>query len=154
MLDLGWSELLVIAVVAIVVIGPKDLPRVMRLVGQWTGRMKRMARDFQNQFNEALKEAELDDVQKDIQKSADEIRKIGSDMDRQMAKSEAEVKSGLARATETPAIPAPGAPPGPPAPVEAKPPVPTPAPVEPVSPPAPPETSPAVATGAAGDAKP
>ena len=60
MFDIGWTELLVVAVVAIVVIGPKDLPRAMRIVGQWTGRMKRMARDFQGQFNEALREAELD----------------------------------------------------------------------------------------------
>ena len=63
MFDIGWSELLVIAVVAIVVIGPKDLPRAMRAVGQWTGKMKRMAREFQSQFNEAMREAELDDVQ-------------------------------------------------------------------------------------------
>ena len=60
MFDIGWTELLVIAVVAIVVIGPKDLPRAMRTVGQWTGKMKRMAREFQGQFNEALREAELD----------------------------------------------------------------------------------------------
>jgi sec-independent protein translocase protein TatB len=67
MFELGWPELLVIAVVAIVVIGPKDLPRAMRFVGQWTGKLKRMARDFQGQFNEALREAELDDVKKDVQ---------------------------------------------------------------------------------------
>src|SRR5690606_15827863 len=67
MFELGWPELLVVAVVAIVVIGPKDLPRAMRFVGQWTGKLKRMARDFQGQFNEALREAELDDVKKDVQ---------------------------------------------------------------------------------------
>ena len=67
MFDISWSELLVIAVVAIVVIGPKDLPRALRFVGQWTGRMKRMAREFQNQFNEAIREAELDSVQRDIE---------------------------------------------------------------------------------------
>jgi sec-independent protein translocase protein TatB len=67
MFDIGWSELLVIAVVAIVVIGPKDLPRALRVLGQWTGHIKRMARDFQNQFNEAIREAELDSVQRDIE---------------------------------------------------------------------------------------
>ena len=67
MFDIGWSELLVIAVVAIVVIGPKDLPRALRTVGQWTGRMKRMAREFQGQFNEALREAELDSVRRDVE---------------------------------------------------------------------------------------
>src|SRR5665213_1614579 len=65
--DIGAPELVVIAVVAIVVIGPKDLPRVMRQVGQWTGKAKRMARDFQNQFNEALREAELDEVRKQVE---------------------------------------------------------------------------------------
>jgi sec-independent protein translocase protein TatB len=67
MFDIGWTELVVIAVVAIVVIGPKDLPRAMRFVGQWTGKMKRMAREFQGQFNEALREAELDSVRKDVE---------------------------------------------------------------------------------------
>jgi sec-independent protein translocase protein TatB len=67
MLDFGWTELLVIAVVAIVVVGPKDLPRALRTVGQWTGKMKRMAREFQGQFNEALREAELDTVKKDVE---------------------------------------------------------------------------------------
>jgi sec-independent protein translocase protein TatB len=67
MFEIGWTELVLIAVVAIVVIGPKDLPRAMRTVGQWTARMKRMAREFQGQFNEALKEAELDGVRKDIE---------------------------------------------------------------------------------------
>ena len=67
MFEIGWTELVLIAVVAIVVIGPKDLPRAMRTVGQWSARMKRMAREFQGQFNEALKEAELDGIQKDLE---------------------------------------------------------------------------------------
>jgi sec-independent protein translocase protein TatB len=67
MFEIGWTELVLIAVVAIVVIGPKDLPRAMRTVGQWAARLKRMGREFQGQFNEALKEAELDGVQKDLQ---------------------------------------------------------------------------------------
>ena len=85
MFDIGWSELLVIAVVAIVVIGPKDLPRAMRTVGHWTAKMKRMAREFQNQFNEAIREAELDGVKKDVEAlakinpSADVKRRAGKD---------------------------------------------------------------------------
>jgi sec-independent protein translocase protein TatB len=74
MFEIGWSELLVIAVVAVVVIGPKDLPRVLRGVGQWTSRMKRMAREFQNQFNEALREAELEDVRKDVEAIGRDLR--------------------------------------------------------------------------------
>ena len=64
--DIGAPELVAIAVVAIVVIGPKDLPRVMRLVGQWTGKAKRMAGDFQNQFNEAIREAELHEIKDQV----------------------------------------------------------------------------------------
>jgi sec-independent protein translocase protein TatB len=70
MLDIGWSELLVIAVVAIVVVGPKDLPPMMRALGRTVTKMRKMAGEFQGQFNEALKEAELDDVKK----SFDELR--------------------------------------------------------------------------------
>ncbi len=86
MFEIGWAELLVIAVVAIVVIGPKDLPRAMRVVGQWTGRAKRMARDFQGQFNEALREADLEDVKKDVQALTKldplkDVRKELSDVD-------------------------------------------------------------------------
>src|SRR3954469_5019247 len=67
MFDISWTELLVIAVVAIVVIGPKDLPRALRVVGQWSGRIKKMAREFQSQFTEAIREAELDAVQRDLE---------------------------------------------------------------------------------------
>ncbi|BCP53172.1 hypothetical protein K32_17890 [Kaistia sp. 32K] len=70
MLDIGWSELLVIAVVAIVVVGPKDLPPMLRALGRTVSKMRKMAGEFQGQFNEALKEAELDDVKK----SFDELR--------------------------------------------------------------------------------
>jgi len=70
MFDLSWSELLVIAVVAIIVVGPKDLPRALRAVGRWSGKARRMARDFQNQFNEALREAELDSVKKEVESIA------------------------------------------------------------------------------------
>jgi len=70
MLDIGWSELLVVAVVAIVVVGPKDLPPMMRALGRSLSKMRKMAGEFQGQFNEALKEAELDDVKK----SFDELR--------------------------------------------------------------------------------
>jgi sec-independent protein translocase protein TatB len=98
MFDIGWSEILVIAVVAIVVIGPKDLPRALRALGRWTGTMKRMARDFQGQFNEALREAELDDVKKDLQDIA--RNNPLADIRNEIEKSEAGVKSDLAK-TET-----------------------------------------------------
>ncbi len=72
MLDVGWSELLVIAIVMIVVVGPKDLPKMLRAFGKATARMRSTANEFRNQFNEALKEAELEDVKNII----DETRKL------------------------------------------------------------------------------
>jgi sec-independent protein translocase protein TatB len=70
MFEIGWSEMLVIAIVMIVVVGPKDLPKMLRTVGKMTTKLRGMAGDFQKQFNDALKEAELDDVKKSI----DELR--------------------------------------------------------------------------------
>ena len=67
MFDIGWTEMLVIAVVMIVVVGPKDLPKMLRTFGKTTAKMRSMAGDFQKQFNEALKEAELDDVKKSVE---------------------------------------------------------------------------------------
>ena len=66
MFDIGWTEMLVIAVVMIVVVGPKDLPKMLRTFGKTTAKLRSMAGDFQKQFNEALKEAELDDVKKSV----------------------------------------------------------------------------------------
>jgi sec-independent protein translocase protein TatB len=70
MFEVGWTEMLVIAIVMIVVVGPKDLPNMLRTFGRTTAKLRAMASDFQKQFNEALKEAELDDVKK----SVDELR--------------------------------------------------------------------------------
>lgn len=64
MFDIGWSELLVIAAVALIVIGPKELPGVLRSVGHWMGKIRRMASDFQGQFQEAMREAEMADLKK------------------------------------------------------------------------------------------
>jgi sec-independent protein translocase protein TatB len=92
MFDLSWTELLVIAVVAIVVVGPKDLPQALRAMGRWAGKAKRMARDFQNQFNEALREAELDTVKKDIE-SVGKIDPM-ADMRKEVREIEAGLKPG------------------------------------------------------------
>ncbi len=66
MFDIGWSELLVIGVVALIAIGPKELPGVLRMVGQWMGKVRRMASEFQGQFNEAMREAEMADIKKQV----------------------------------------------------------------------------------------
>jgi sec-independent protein translocase protein TatB len=66
MFDIGWSELLVIGVVALIFIGPKELPTVLRMVGQWLTKIRRMASDFQSQFHEAMREAEMADLKKQV----------------------------------------------------------------------------------------
>ena len=68
MLDFDASKLLIIGVVALVVIGPKDLPRVLRQVGQMVGKLRRMAGDFQGQFMDAMKEADLQDLRDEVAK--------------------------------------------------------------------------------------
>jgi len=67
MFDIGWSELLVIAVVAIVVVGPKDLPKLMRGFGHYAGKLRRAVSDFQRQFEEAMRESEVEEVKKAIE---------------------------------------------------------------------------------------
>lgn len=70
MFDIGWTEILVVAVVAILVVGPKELPSMLMTFGRTVGRMRRMANEFQSQFNDVLREAErqanVDDIRKDL----------------------------------------------------------------------------------------
>jgi sec-independent protein translocase protein TatB len=66
MFDFSWSELLLIGIVALVAIGPKELPGALRTLGQWVAKVRRMATEFQNQFHEAMREAELADLKKEV----------------------------------------------------------------------------------------
>ena len=61
MLDIGWTEILIITVIALFVVGPKDIPKVLRTIGIWIGKFKSISRDFQNTVHDAVK-AELDEV--------------------------------------------------------------------------------------------
>ncbi|MDQ0457205.1 Sec-independent protein translocase protein TatB [Rhizobium paknamense] len=106
MLDIGWSELLVIAVVLIVVVGPKDLPPMLRAFGKMTTRLRRTAGEFRAQFEEALRESELDDVHRTIsdaqrfnpanalREAINPLREIGQ-----------ELKADLERSTQAPSFP-------------------------------------------------
>lgn len=66
MFDVGWSEIVLIGAVALIVIGPKELPKALRTLGQMTTKVKRMASEFQGQFNDAMREAELDQIKKEV----------------------------------------------------------------------------------------
>jgi sec-independent protein translocase protein TatB len=96
MFDIGWTEMLVIAIVMIVVVGPKDLPRMLRTFGRTTSKLRAMAGDFRKQFDEALKEAELDEVKN----LASDVRKLNPAADLKkalnpMQKAAEDVRAGL-----------------------------------------------------------
>ena len=74
MFDISWSEFAIIAVVALIAIGPKELPGVLRMVGQWMGKARKMAAEFQSQFQEAMREAEM----ADLKKSFDEVKEAAT----------------------------------------------------------------------------
>jgi sec-independent protein translocase protein TatB len=92
MFDIGWSELLVIAAVAIIVVGPKDLPRMLRTFGKTMGQVRRTANDFKRQFDEALREAEreagLEDAKKQITAAAKPLTDAKKDIDATMRAAE------------------------------------------------------------------
>jgi len=76
MLELDWGKLVVIGIVALIVIGPKELPAVLRTAGQWIGKVRRMAAEFQGQFQEAMREAELAELKKQV----DQISQTASNL--------------------------------------------------------------------------
>src|SRR5246500_1513065 len=71
LLDLGWSELLLIGVVALVVIGPKDLPKALRVAGYWVRKARTMSREFQSSVEQMIREAELDEVRQELKKATE-----------------------------------------------------------------------------------
>ena len=81
MFDIGWSELVVIAIVALIAIGPKELPGVLRAVGNYMGKIRRMASEFQGQFQEAMREAEVADLKKSVDEMTESATKSFTDFD-------------------------------------------------------------------------
>ncbi len=66
MFDIGWTELLIIGVMALIVVGPKDLPVLLRTIGRYVGIIRKQASEFRAQFDEALRETEFDQIRKDV----------------------------------------------------------------------------------------
>jgi sec-independent protein translocase protein TatB len=81
MFGISWNEYILIAIVALIVIGPKELPGVLRAVGQWTAKIRRMAAEFQGQFQEAMREAEMADLKKEVDNLHDTARGLTSQFD-------------------------------------------------------------------------
>ncbi len=83
MFDIGWQELFILAVLAIIVVGPKDLPRVIGTITKWIRKARSMARDLQDGLDDVAREAELDDLKKElaIQDGNDIVKRIGDSVD-------------------------------------------------------------------------
>jgi sec-independent protein translocase protein TatB len=69
--DLGWSELLLIGVVALVFIGPKDLPKALRVAGFWVRKARTLSREFQTSIDQMIREADLEDIRKDLKQASE-----------------------------------------------------------------------------------
>jgi sec-independent protein translocase protein TatB len=108
MFSIGWTELLVVAIVLIVVVGPKDLPPMLRAFGKMTSNLRKMAGDFRTQFDEALREADIEDVRKTISDAkslnpANSLRDAINPL-RQMGQ---DIRNDLQKATQMPSSPTP-----------------------------------------------
>jgi sec-independent protein translocase protein TatB len=118
MLEVGWSELLVIAIILIVVVGPKDLPKMLRTFGTMMRKARAMAGEFQGQFNDALRDAELDELRKSIQEvrnlnpknalqeAFNPLRQAGEDVKRELQKSQDDIAAKAASSAAVAAPPA------------------------------------------------
>ena len=116
MLEVGWSELLVIAIVMIVVVGPKDLPKMLRTFAMFAKKARGMANDFQSQFTDAMRDADLDDVRKTIadvrslnpknalKDAFDPIRKAGEDVKREMQGAQNSISDATAPTPSAPVM--------------------------------------------------
>src|SRR3954451_11800347 len=99
MFDISWGKLVIIGVVALIVIGPKELPTVLRTVGQWMAKIRRMASEFQGQFQDAMREAEMADLKKQFD---DTTSTLQSTFDTTDIKNELEKMIQEPAATSTP----------------------------------------------------
>jgi sec-independent protein translocase protein TatB len=81
MFDIGWQELFLVAILALIVVGPKELPRLMRTVMRGVRKAREMARDLQSGLDEVAREAELDDLKKELETTGDVAKQIESSVD-------------------------------------------------------------------------
>lgn len=90
MFDIGWTEMALIAAVAIIVIGPKDLPLALKTVGQWMAKARAMAREFQGSVDEMIRESEIDKLKKDVEEAASKL-----DVTKELQATTAEIEKSL-----------------------------------------------------------
>ena len=103
--DIGWTEIALIGGVALIAIGPKELPGALRTAGQWVGKARRLASEFQNQFQEALREADIAEMKKQFDDAANAAAATPTNL---LGSTVKDVKDSLAlEAPATPAEPTP-----------------------------------------------
>ncbi len=99
MFDITSSKLLILGIVALIVVGPKELPMLLRTIGKYMGMIRRQANEFRSQFDEAMRESELDQIRKDVENLGKEtentLRDAESSLNKEMASAEQDVKSAL-----------------------------------------------------------
>jgi sec-independent protein translocase protein TatB len=101
MFEIGWGELLLIGVVALIAIGPKELPGVLRTLGQWMNKLRRMASEFQSQFHEAMREAEMADLKKQVDDMTSQAQSYASldpvaEVRRELDSTQQQIESAMA----------------------------------------------------------
>jgi sec-independent protein translocase protein TatB len=100
MFEIGWSELLLIGIVALIAIGPKELPTVLRTLGQWMSKLRRMASEFQSQFQEAMREAEMADLKKQVDEMTSQAQSYAnfdpvSEVRRELESTQQQIESAM-----------------------------------------------------------
>ena len=110
MFDLfSWSHILILLTVALIVVGPKDLPRLMNIAGRWAGKARNMANEFKKSFDDMARQSELDELRAEVEKlrSTDPIADLGtslnSDIERTLNPVDTETAEARAAAAEAPA---------------------------------------------------
>ena len=106
MLDLSWSHIVILLIVALVVVGPKDLPRLMRIIGQWTGKARAMANEFRKSFDEMARQSELDELRKEIESLRNErpLADIARDLNKSIIPDDMKSDAALMTAKDAPSV--------------------------------------------------
>ena len=100
MFDIGWSEFLIVAIVTLIVVGPKQMPLLLRTIGRYVGMAKRQAAEFQNQVEQAIKEAELDDIKDEMTSLRGDVEATVEDTKRAVETDIGEAREGLDEAAK------------------------------------------------------
>lgn len=107
MFDLGWSELLVIGIAALIVVGPKDLPRMLRTLGQYAAKARSVAREFQRAMDEAAREADIAELH-EVKKTLDEVRQVPYEAQRELGQSFLDAERSIEKELGSEAVEGPG----------------------------------------------